>query len=436
MRKLFASVVLALSVATLAFSQEFKTSYFFDNHVYNYRLNPAADLGGKPGFFFAVGLGNVSASLLTNLGYSSIAYPIDGQVYYAIDEHVSAEAFLANLDEQNLIQPLANVNILTIGKQTENSRFSFEVNLRSNSSLILSKDVASAVKKVLNELAAGTFKDPYEFTDWPGLSTRNYGELAFNFAHRIGDGLTVGGTIKGLAGLAGGNAYVNRLKFEPDAAGNYSGTLDADLLIASKLFNVPSGVYDGKNLYDFSQTGFGSVGISGLGAALDLGVNYDLGNGLSFGISVLDLGFINWNYNTVGKIDYSGREIHSSADALELQVKDSFSAASMLDYNVHAFAKYRMPFYDRLNVGLIGTWQSHFKEIRLGAGVTPLDFISIALSGAYNTYGLDFGAGLNLRFPGVNLFLGLDSVYFNMTNFFIPVDRGITNATVGLAIAF
>ncbi|MBR0084614.1 MAG: hypothetical protein IJP93_11080, partial [Bacteroidales bacterium] len=70
MKKLILPVFL-LCVGFIVSAQESKTSFFLDHNVYSYRINPAAEFDEKPYTFFALGLGNTSASLLSNLGASS-----------------------------------------------------------------------------------------------------------------------------------------------------------------------------------------------------------------------------------------------------------------------------------------------------------------------------------------------------------------------------
>ena len=239
-----------------------------------------------------------------------------------------------------------------------------------------------------------------------------------------------------LLGLAGGSFDIHEMTARPLADGKYGGTVDADVKIASQLLEVSTAMVEGKSLYNFETAGFGKAGLSGFGLGLDLGATWMPTDGLEIGLSVLDLGFIGWNGTLHGIIKYTDKKFNDEEDALELEAIAAEKTNTLLDYNIHLSAKYRMPFYEGLSVGLLGTYQKHFKEARLGIDVTPLRAISIAASAAYNTYGLDFGAALNFRLPGVNLFLGADSIYFKMTPDMIPETRGITNVTAGLAFAF
>ncbi|MBQ6821844.1 MAG: hypothetical protein IJP39_05480 [Bacteroidales bacterium] len=433
MKKLILPVFL-LCFGFIASAQESKTSFFLDHNVYSYRINPAAEFDEKPYTFFALGLGNTSASLLSNLGASSLLYPtVDGLVW-GLDDAISTDTFLSKFAKDNIILPQASVNILSFGHQGEKGRFNVEVNLKSDNYFYAAKDVFAAAKDGLYT-GLKTKIGTWAFQNM-NVSTSSFVEVAAGYAHKIGDMVTVGGTAKMLLGVAGGAFDFNSFHLTSSDGDNFYGSADAKLLLASTLFKIGTQNVGGKNLYDFSSFQFNKVGLAGVGFGLDLGVTVEPVEGLTLGLSALDLGFIKWNSAVNGKIEYSNKKIDVVEDALELQVAEPSNETRMLNYNIHLSAKYRMPFYDRLSVGLLGTYQKYFKEARLGVDITPVRPISIAISGAYNNFGFDFGAALNVRIPGINLFLALDSIYFDMTPQFLPVSRGITNATVGLAIAF
>ncbi len=435
MKRLFAASALLALFVTSAAAQEFKTSYFLDNYVYSYRINPAAQFESKPYTFFSVAIGNASLSIPTNLSVSSFLYHTPaGELTWGLSDSVSPEQFLGSLSTDNFIAPQASLNLLTIGRQSEDWRFTFEINARSNSYLYAPYDFFAAFKNGISE-GIKTHTGTYSFKDMH-FDSSNYAEVAAGFSHKIGDQFIVGGTAKVLLGLAGGSFDIHEMTARPLADGKYGGTVDADVKIASQLLEVSTAMVEGKSLYNFETAGFGKAGLSGFGLGLDLGATWMPTDGLEIGLSVLDLGFIGWNGTLHGTIKYTDKKFNDAEDALELEAIAAEKTNTLLDYNIHLSAKYRMPFYEGLSVGLLGTYQKHFKEARLGIDVTPLRAISIAASAAYNTYGLDFGAALNFRLPGVNLFLGADSIYFKMTPDMIPETRGITNVTAGLAFAF
>ncbi len=254
-----------------------------------------------------------------------------------------------------------------------------------------------------------------------------------HYSHTIGPKLTFGVTLKGIAGVAGLDLDMNKV-YASESGGDWKASANIDLSLASSLLSVGKSA-DG-TLYDFKTAKFGSLGVYGLGGAIDVGMTSEPLDGLTLGLSITDLGFIRWRNNICGKISYTDRIIEKVEDALELKAIEGVTTIQMLDFNAHASVKYRMPFYDGLSIGVLGTYQKHFREVRAGLDITPLKLVSLAVSGAYNTYGYDLGAAVNFRLPGINLYLGTDSVWFNMMpKYYLPVDRGITNVTVGLLLA-
>ncbi len=435
MKKLLLSAAFVLFCSAALSGQELKTGFFLENNVYSYRINPAATFEEKPYTFFAIGLGNVSATAMSNLGVSSVLYPLADKLVWGFDADIPTDTFLSKFAKDNIVLPQASVNILSFGHQGERGRWNFEFNVRSDNYFYLSKDFFSAVKHGLNE-GLSSKSGTYTFKDL-NASSSNYAEAAFGYSHKIGDIVTIGGRVKFLIGLGAASVDINSFTGGASADGeDFVASSDIDLLVATDFVKFGTQMVGGKELYDFSDIGFNKVGFNGLGFGADLGVTVEPVDGLSIGLSALDLGFIKWNSTVNGKVKYDLKVVKDVEDALELQVAPASASVKMLNYNIHLSAKYRMPFYEGLGVGFLGTYQKYFKEARLGLDFTPARILSLAVSGAYNNFGFDFGAALNIRFPGVNLFVGLDSVYFEMTPQFLPVSRGITNVTAGLAIAF
>ncbi len=153
MKRLFSVAVLSLIAASSITAQEFKTSFFLDNYVYSYRLNPGAEIDDDTTTFFALGLGNVSASALTNSGVSKLFFPKDGELLFFLDESVSSDEFLSGIDDNNFLQPQLNLNVLTLGRSNGKSRFSLEVNVRSDTYAALTSDFSPPSRKVSTKVS-------------------------------------------------------------------------------------------------------------------------------------------------------------------------------------------------------------------------------------------------------------------------------------------
>ena len=445
MKKIVLSSLLLLSVSAAVLAQDFKTGYFLDNYTYSYRLNPAAPMEEDSYSFFAVGLGNVTAEARSNLGIYSFFRPVGDEYYFFTESDVPVADALSGFAENNSVLAGAKVNVFTFGRQLHESRFSVELNARTDNSLVAPYDFFSLIKHGLYSLSTGEIEPRYQFSG-VSLNSNTYAELAFNFGHKVGDVVTLGATLKGLVGFASAALDWDLDVVPGTGAESLKGACNFDAHIASPM-TIPFANYtrDGKTYYDpehmtdnmdiASAWKNNPKKVGGWGLAADLGITIEPFDGLSLEASILDLGFMSWNSTFHGKMEFSGQIPDDDyKEIFEIEDLTHLKYTNMLNFKVHAGAKYRMPFYDGLSVGVLGTYQKNFREVRLGLDFTPIRFISLAASAGFNNFGTDFGAAMNIRFPGVNFFVGTDALYFKM-NKFIPTEKVNTLLTAGLVIA-
>ena len=113
---------------------------------------------------------------------------------------------------------------------------------------------------------------------------------------------------------------------------------------------------------------------------------------------------------------------------------------SGLAATLHAGIEAKMPFYERLSFGLLGTHRFNgaysWTEGRLAANVMPVDCIGLAASCAVSNFGGSFGGIVNFVFPGFNFFVGVDSFMLKVSPQYIPVEKFNTNLALGFNITF
>lgn len=429
MKRLFVAGILALSASVAVFAQDFKTGYFLDNYVYGYRINPGAPVGDETYTFFSVGLGNISAEARSNLSMASFLN--SSRDAWIIDSSVSPSEALSGFSENNSLGLNANVNILTFGRETDHNRFSIELNARSDSYFNLPLSAISSVKGALDGLATDVWPSSYNFSDLI-LNANAYTEIAFGYTHKIGDQLTIGGRIKGLVGFASVNAdiaadvsIINQKTPLETVNGKLSGNLDIASPMDMGFKTYDKGGEPYIDLYgslsdpSFLPDAFANKHrhITGWGAGVDLGVTYEPVDGLTLSLSALDLGVISWERTHGGQFCFDESILTDTESdntlgkrILSLKATEGGRNAIPLNYTIHAGAKYRMPFYDKWSVGLLGTLQQHNKEVRLGTDITPIDFLSLAGSFGIGTYGADFGLALNINLPFLDFFVGTDAI--------------------------
>ena len=440
MKRILAATSLLLAAGISCLAQDFGTSFFMGNYVYDYKLNPGAPLEGKNLSFASIGLGNISVSAPTSLSYEKLAPSIDGQPYWFLDSRVPAQTFTDGLKNKNFLNPSVNMTVFSFGKKTDRDRFNVEVNLRSDNIFRVPKEALSTIKYGFMELekAPEDRNGAHGCTEPVSLTSSNYLELAVCYGFKISEKVTFGARLKALVGIAGAEFNLNSMKVGANVNGELEVTAMGNARIAAPTrmtINTVEGE-GGSRIYNFNRISYGAVGIAGYGAAVDLGVTVEAFKGFTAGLSVLDLGAMYWNYNLAGNIDLDRMVINKPEEAAVVYPATASPKLSMCNFNVHLFTKYKMPFYDKWNVGMVGTIQQYFQEVRIGTGITPINLVSLGLSAAYNSCGFDAGASLSINFPGMNIFAGLAMPLPIVVNKnMIPVKGGINNLTIGMTLA-
>lgn len=418
-----------LLFAGKASAQSLQSSFFLDNYTYSYQLSPAALPDCLDGFFgFAID--NINLGANSNLGLGSVLFPvtIDGKQTLVTGLHsaVDADTFLNKLDDDNVIDLNAAVNVLSFGTRKDNKFYTFELNVRSDVSTDIPKDIFSLLK------LGGTRDDRYVIKN-TALNTTNYVELVGGYSNQLDNNWRLGGRVHLIAGIADASITV------PEAIADVSGDLAIDAsgtinLHAGKLKlpTTPDGYVDLDKDIKLNQ-----LGIGGFGAAADFGAAYRSDKWM-VDLSVLDLGAIYWSQGNVAEANYSGTVSIDDFDPATLfKVTDTADSKMLgLSPRINAGARYRI--FPALSAGVLGTVRAgrySWYETRAGLTYTPGSFFSIAATGGVNSYGPCFGAALNLNVACFNLYLGTDSIMTSFSPQLIPINKMHTRLTAGLVVS-
>lgn len=436
MKRLIISFVLVCVAFSASAQITSSTSFFLDNFVYSYRLNPAAQLDEGTDGFFGVGIGNITVSPRANVGASQFLFPAsNGEIVTGLHESVSPDIFPGGLPKASNVNLGVNENIFAFGKQSKRSLFTFEANVRTIASASLPKDVFVLLKQGNQGDGAFTFSN---------LDARAvaFAEAAAGYSYKISDEVKVGLRAKFLIGL--GAARMNISRASANIHGDFvdisaSGVLDASV------GGLTVGEEDG--VIDLDEVKYGSPSLPGaFGVAFDLGAEYKpaFAEGLTLSASILDLGGLKWKANVSGVLDYSKTvttdELGDDPVGTVLDFKKGDSRTSFGEIPVTATlgAKYVLPFYDKLSVGLLGSLRTgkieNCKEARLGLTYTPVHVVSLTATAAASNFGSGVGAAINLRLGALNVFAGMDQFVFNFTPEFYPVNK--FNTSVNLGVTF
>lgn len=456
------SAIAALASVSAYAQQNLRTAYFLDGYTYGYKMNPA--IAPERAFTAMPLLGNLGVGVESNLGLSQFLYPTsNGKMTTFLSSSVSDEQFLNGLNTVNKLNLSINESLIATGFRVGKSFHTIDLSLKADAGVSLPKDLFSFIKT--GSSSGATAWDVSRI----GVRANARMELAYGYSRPINDWIRVGARVKVLMGIARADAVVDDLNLQMSGQ-EWSVTAHGNAEISGPM---SFGTHAGSKEIDFQEVVMPEgleewneyLSTPSLGAAVDLGASFDFLEIFTASVSVLDLGFIGWNSTTTavmpggkwsfdgfgvigtGEDNNIGDQISQMGDELLNMIKmektgDRIKKSNPLAATIHAGIEARMPFYDRLSFGLLGTQRIDgiysFTEGRLSANVAPLKWFSVAASYAFSNFGSSLGGVVNIHLPGFNLYAGLDSFLpmMNVTPQFVPIDKLNTNITFGLTFAF
>lgn len=439
MKKLLVyGVALATAMAASTFeasADELVSGYFLDNYVLNYKLNPALQPNSGTKGMVSLLVGNVDATVQSNLGISSFLFPVGDRLKWGFNKEVSTKEFLDKLKDVNVANVGAGVNLFTAGfRFAQNGFMTIEYNIKSSTSVNVPKELFAILKTGNNDTNEGIYS--VRNLD---LSNRQYGELALNCSYKFGNEnqFSVGVGARLLMGLAQASAHIDQLDMRVMSNGamvSAKGNIHASCMMLG---------YQSKDGYvDLSKLEYSKkIGFNGMGASFDLGFHWDSSFGLMLDAAVTNIGAIAWKNGFGSQFDFKEKAFsdnnQSIGKQLSEQIKLQPEGKNVVWMPVCATigARYRMPFYRRLSVGLIGRMQGgdiKYYEVRGGVSCTPKDWFSVAVNSGWTSLGWESGVAMHFRANVLDFFLGMDGVptLYGMGG--IPVNRLNTTVKTGL----
>lgn len=459
MKKIFASVVIVIVAITSANAQSMQTTYFLDNNMYSYRINPA--IASEKGFVGFI-INNLNFTAGSSIGVNSLIYPTPNGLVTGFNSAVPAQEFLKNLKDPSRFNLEENISLLSFGFWTKHDFFNnFEVNIRGYQNAGIPKDLFGMLKS-----GSGT----YDLSS-TSVNVQSYLEVAYGLSKKINNVVSIGVRLKFLAGLENLNVAATDAKF---IIGGQSLSYNSDLTLrcAANMLRIPTkpSVQDpSRMVLDYGKISpIKDFTPAGYGGAVDLGITIKPVNGLTISLAALDLGAVNWTYNVVGVNrggKFNGLEMKNiSIDAVSDEVQAAWNklqefveftpeeagqkSLELMPINVNLGVRYRLPAYERLSFGALGTYRINkylrFWEVRAGAAITPIDWFSITGNYGFNSNGLTYGAALSLNFASINLALGWEGysgkfgryITGNNNAILFPLGGFRYNLNLGLTITF
>lgn len=449
---IFAGIVLALT--SLNAQTALQSAYFLDGYNMRRNFNPA--FASERSFFSLPALGGFGLGLNSNMGVNTFLFPTsDGQLATFMSPEVGASDFLGKLKNNNRLNVNASASLLTFGVWGKNGFFSFDANVKA--------DVTANLPYELFEFMKNPGKSQYYDISDLAVGGNARLELAFGYTRKIAGKVNVGARLKLLAGLADVDVRVDKMRIEMTEdrwAVRSNGTLAAScgfIDIKTKGESGTAESADENDIIDFENIGttdnwsYDRI-VSGYGAALDLGADFELIRGLRFSLAICDLGFISWKNSTLAETGEKGwvfdgfegialegdnensidEQFNSLGDGLsELyefrRTSTDAKRSDMLACTLNAGVEYTMPFYDGLSVGLFSstTFNGPYTKTsnRLYANLKPCKWFSMSVNGALSSFGGGYGFIIGLHPKGFNFFIGSD--YF-MAQYAKASESGLT----------
>jgi hypothetical protein len=458
MKNIF-KVLLATTFAlcTTIGGAQMKTSYFMENSVPRYQLNAA--LTPNHGYVNFPFLPIAALGMDVNNNFATLdnfIYP-NGQGGHVTFMHPSVDAsqFLNSLPAHPSLRAEVNYNLLGFAKYHNRRDYfwSFGLNLRTTADATIPKEIFSILKD---------FRDgSYNVSDI-AISGSSFLEFAFGYAGPVGwQNIVIGGRLKFLVGLAQLDASLNNIKLDVDkdklgVSANGTMQLHHALMNFDNRPTNENGGINMANLLDYKNSFGFKNGISGLGVAIDLGIDAKFfSERLKVSAAVNDLGFIKWGKanNFIADMDdivYEFRGINfDTGDSEVIKPEDiSFRRLSSQDYSrkltstMNFGVEYNF-FKNLLGVGVVShirkTSMADYSEFMVVGTVRPSKWFTAAVSHSIvqNKFGL-FGLALNFHPRGLNFFLGFDYIPTKMgtiDNVPVPMNLKSFNTYIGFAFS-
>ena len=431
MRKSFLLLSLcSLAMLPLRAQDAFRGAYFMDTYLYGHTMNPAFCANRS---YASLGVGNIGLGVQSNLGASTFFYPTNRGTVSFLSDQVPAETFLKKLNKNNTENGSVRLDLLNFGFWTPRNQFhSF------NFSINVIEDV-SAPKDLFRFLKSGSSDGADYSLAGLGVRSRVYGQLAYGISFPVTNHLRVGGKVKALVGLAYADMSFSR--FDVTLTGQrWSVSTQGQLLASNLPATQRTGSVRPSEILDLDNFEVTELRPSGFGAAVDLGVSWDVLPWLQLSASVTDLGLIGWTMDrlqTRGTWEYTGfqnisfTEDNNFQEKLDAKMQEldnllmftsngKLSNGDLLPATFYAGAKFRPN--DWFSAGLLGTCRVHGKyswsEMRAALNLEPCHWFGLSGSAAYGTLGPKFSTLMNLRLPAIAFFAGaeLSSPYFISTD--------------------
>ena len=430
-----------------ASAQQTATLYFLENAPMRHYINPAFQPVSR--FYLGVPIlgytglwaGNNSLSV-SDLVYNSP----EGNAIWALHPDGDKDRLYGRLRAVTMVDADIRLNLFQMGWRYGESYWHIFADERIN--------VRGGLPRDLFRFAL------YGMEDLNGVNSYNlkaaqlqgniYTELGLGYSRSINEQWHIGAKLKALLGTAFVSSVQERmdLTLSPDEW-NLNGNGQLNIAMPNGIVKYPEQI---ENIAQITATTpqinsvqdvLNLLKPSGVGGAIDLGVEYTPFEMLSVSASVVDLGLIKWKgkaykysidgtYDGLGTIPYETIQNGSVMDTVNSRLQAIMSDALVDNGSANSFLRMISPkmniavegrfWENRVGVGLVSQTgfinANAYEELTLGVSFRPSDWFNLAGSYSFvNGRWASVGAGLSLGASVVNLTLAADYVPFSYAQY-------------------
>ena len=441
MKRTLLSIFALLVLPILAAAQS-HGSYFFENSLLRSKLNAA--FAPQVTYISVPVLGSVGFDAASNVGLSNFIYQYRGKPYLFLNDNISADTFFGQLPARDpYVAERIETDLLGGGMRWGEHGY-------ATVSLSVVECGQALVPDALLRFAKTGRDGQTSAWEVGGLQARLYGytSLAAGYSHDLGSlvkGLHVGGRVKLLVGLAAADIDIDRISVQMN---------EERFAVASHGIGHLSGINYA------AEGGFrlGGFGLRGIGAAIDLGVEYRLPldgffGGVNLSASVNDLGLIGYNRSLqqlttdrsfvfTGFNGLGGEALQEQIDQLssDLEALTRFDVAEgkaftqLLSPSIYAGAE--VPFLLELfQVGVLYYHTVGRDNLMASLGVTPFEWLNLGANwtflGPASRFGF-FAEFIPRKYVGV--FFGMERASFKRNSAHLGVGNFTDSFSFGLNV--
>jgi len=438
-------------------AQQVNQLYFMEDVPVRHFLNPSF----QPETDFYISLPVIGFTQF-NVGNNSVSlkdvvYKMNGRTITFLDPQGNIPLFYNTLKPNTVVRADLQTNLLSFGFRNKEDYWTLSVIEKMEGSVNLPKDLFKVALFGSQNLQANQFDLSKLQSD---ISA--YTEIALGYSKQVNNRWVVGGKLKlllGNANISNNNSHSiaedgpEKMILDGGGVLNYSGPVQitngsASQVSVSELFKP-----------------------SGLGAGIDMGIEYQYNEKIKLSAALNDVGFIHWTKNTLNyhyamNYNFNGITLFNNnstintfqdvynqivlGNTLSDSIVSAFNSAASVkktanSYTTFTTAKLNLGFEyslikDQLSLGVL-SYSQLFKtivteEITTSLNARPYKWLDTSLgysliNGRFST----FGAGLGLKTGILHWFLAADYIPLIKAN--LPLtDLGIKNSGINLPIPY